>query len=799
CPDVPAILQGNSEFMKLSLRRSSLLSDPEGNAKAIAALDRSAVRCVSMHVLACDETAIEYCQEDEVMSFDVTVKRSTARRRRARVGDSLEVELVNKASTVAGQELDEERVLSASKDTLPGSTQADSDGAQAKLLAFFTSLCDDEASARESLEQEEMMSVLPLLFENTMDREKIDRNNIEEEHAISEVKLKREMEEGIERIREAAALQAHESREAFCSDESLRREEIERTEAEERGALDVEAVQVSEHLDRENVEQEEARELENLHIVALEGEKAVKFLDDLNGFLGTEMRERSIIESEEMDESVNIAQTNLLQTEMYFRQLVEKDAEDVLTSIMKALGEWNRQVELQMEQLQEVVKAERHGRSCLVEEEKSLIDELMLREEEEVIIMERTQRMIGQQLDIIRSEEEERQNDIEKGESEEWETLKLQSDAELMLLNCIAELSASEHDTRYAIVNDEEEGIKNLLDEVANMEVHAKYAQEEREAEEQEIQQKKRKQDATTLLKSVVFAYRTRRRLANRFVNRKVHEYKNAFANTLRTEFMARNEIIGEEREERQQMQEAKDAFVSSMQKLSNKSLALLEKEEDDARHQLIDDCMFQLYQLQRASRKVLAKQQAPPSLKDLQEFEERENGIGSAAVNSVAKTKIITPLKNEAGNINEDDGVDEDEVEEDDDAVIESGKYKGYALDPIGTFLLQYERDLRRFRASLERSRQSVAVEHDLLKKTRDTATRDMVNGGTGALWIPARPLPLSDLVRGPSAQYRRGRIVDARGQRPASKMTDVNGMIVTPTESPLSFEGFVKQGRSF
>ncbi|ORC89836.1 uncharacterized protein TM35_000101040, partial [Trypanosoma theileri] len=31
CPDVPAILQGNSEFMKLSLRRSSLLSDPEGN------------------------------------------------------------------------------------------------------------------------------------------------------------------------------------------------------------------------------------------------------------------------------------------------------------------------------------------------------------------------------------------------------------------------------------------------------------------------------------------------------------------------------------------------------------------------------------------------------------------------------------------------------------------------------------------------------------------------------------------------------------------------------------------------
>ncbi|KAH9582329.1 CLU domain [Trypanosoma melophagium] len=825
CPDVPAILQANSEFMKLTQRRSTLLSDPEANARAIAALDRSAVRCVSMHVLACDETAIEFCQEDEVMSFDVTVKRSTLWRRRARVFGSSEIDDVKKATGMEKEAGDEERDLSASKEITIGSIEAYVDTAQANLLAFFSSLGDDETRARESLEreeelerlvtltkgiemletlyrewlmQEEVMGVLSVLAEHTMNGERKDRSAIEEEQAISVTKLKSEMEKDMMRALETAELQAQEAREAFCTDESLRREELQRTETEERGALNVEAVQIPEHLDRENVEKSEAEEREKLRVTAVEGEKAVIFLDDLNGVLGTEMRERSKIECEEIDESKNLLQTNLFQAEMYFRQLVEKNAEDVFISIRKSLDEWNRQVEVQMKQLQEVVVAERDERRSLVEEEKSLRDKMLLNEEEEVILMERTQRMTGQQLDIIRSEEEKRQSDIEKSESEEWELLKLQSQAELTILKSVADLLASEHEARYAIVNGEEENIKALLDEVANMEVHAKYAQEEREAEEQEVQQKKRKQDATTLLKSVVFAYRTRRRLANRFVNRKVHEYKNAFANTLRTEFMARNAISNAERGERQQIYETRDALVSSMQKLSNKSLTLLEKEEDDARHQLIDDCMFQLGQLQRASRKLFAKQYAqPPSLKDLQEFEERQNGIGSEAVNSTAKTKI-TPLKNEQRDMNGDEGIDDDEVEEDDAAVIESGKYKGYVLDPIGTFLLQYERDLRRFRAFLERSRQIVAVEHDLLKKARDTATQEMVHGGTGALWIPARPLPLSDLVRGPSAQYRRGRIVDARGQRP-SRMTDVSGRIVTPTESPPSFEGFVRQGRPF
>ncbi|EPY15227.1 hypothetical protein STCU_12226 [Strigomonas culicis] len=89
--------------------------------------------------------------------------------------------------------------------------------------------------------------------------------------------------------------------------------------------------------------------------------------------------------------------------------------------------------------------------------------------------------------------------------------------------------------------------------------------------------------------------------------------------------------------------------------------------------------------------------------------------------------------------------------------AAKERDQYRGFELDEIGRFLLSYERDLLQLKQSILSKRQRIALEHDLLKETRDKAAQDIQRTGSGATWVPARPLPLSDLVRGPSVQYKK------------------------------------------
>ncbi|GET87533.1 hypothetical protein, conserved [Leishmania tarentolae] len=81
--------------------------------------------------------------------------------------------------------------------------------------------------------------------------------------------------------------------------------------------------------------------------------------------------------------------------------------------------------------------------------------------------------------------------------------------------------------------------------------------------------------------------------------------------------------------------------------------------------------------------------------------------------------------------------------------------RYKGFELDALGRFLFDYENDINHMQTALANFRRSVAIVHDQLKDARERAAQEIVRGGTGAMWVHARPLPLADLVRGPSTQF--------------------------------------------
>lgn len=78
--------------------------------------------------------------------------------------------------------------------------------------------------------------------------------------------------------------------------------------------------------------------------------------------------------------------------------------------------------------------------------------------------------------------------------------------------------------------------------------------------------------------------------------------------------------------------------------------------------------------------------------------------------------------------------------------------QYRGYELDPIGRFLLDYERELRKLRDNISHHRQAAAVEHDRLKDIRDAAAQQVARVVPREVIVSARPKPLSDLVRGPN-----------------------------------------------
>ncbi|KAH8609255.1 hypothetical protein ERJ75_001221500 [Trypanosoma vivax] len=432
------------------------------------------------------------------------------------------------------------------------------------------------------------------------------------------------------------------------------------------------------------------------------------------------------------------------------------------------------------EEMLDLLNLEALSRSRLSDEERYCRDHILLEGEDEEIVIENTRRF-NEKLDLLVADEVGARFCVEEGREEEMCKMKAELSAMLKLQEKISDLLARESEARDIVLCCEKEDF-GLIAQLWVTDYNAVLEGEEEREKLRTIEEEAQAREACAVIKSVVFAYRARRRLANRFLSRKVHERKNAIEDLHAAEHTARLAIMEEEGMDHARLLEARDSAAVHILRLGLKPLLELEKEEDNVRHQLIDDCMFDLNNLHRAARKIVARQkEQAPSLLQLLDFEKQDDALRNATSNTGSGENCGSPLPGPHGFCESDEdaevGEELEENEEDYDNIVESGMYKGYTLDSIGAFLLQYERDLRRMRSFLEKNRNAMVAEHDLLKKSRDNATQDIVHASSGgSLWIPTRPLPLSDLVRGPSAQFRRGYIADARGQRPTLKTTDTD-----------------------
>ncbi|PWV01733.1 Flagellar Member 3 [Trypanosoma cruzi] len=907
CADLPVSMEADNESLNLLRRRSSLLSDAFGNSRAIDYIDRSLRRRVSLLALSPEETTIEFCQESEVVAFDVRMNRNVGKHRRLRhttaanqrdggdvrgaVRNEGEAALEEQGakSRVEGVELGSELALKAGENLaavlVDGEEEVERRTIQQEEVLRRVEHCLSavdacEAASREGLMMDEKSALYAQLLSSMMEQEELARNVVDNDHDNAMMKLLHE-----KAAEEASVCRNEELAAALCGmigEESDDRTRLQKSEENKRNALLDEWLQLEESdlrklvelnevqlldelmleesdsrrkaalgetdresyrarenlcdeesLDRNRLHDVESGEMDDLHKMALTERHSIISKATIEELCDAEAQGRIGITANEEEGDVELGIMKLVGDEMLLRQEIEEEGEHLLASTTNAFDELcklmdtlnemllavgstegeeraklmdeenkaREQITLEVEEgkatardrtintlnelLLTVKKAEREERAKLMDEENITRGEALLEAEKEEIELRRRRKM-EEELHFAMDEEKKCRDVIFANEQEDINLLRRELEVAIAVEESVAKMIGSEEEARRSIGDTEEYEWGQLQEEVGKASLEAIRAQEERETVEKEAQQMKRRQDAQALIKSVVFAYRIRRRLANRFQNRKAQENKNAIAEILRMEFNTRSAICDEERLECQKIDEAKRSLISLTGTRAARTIAELEKEEDDARHELMDDFAFHLSQLQRASRKALAKRQdLIPSLKQLQEFEENEDRMHATTMFTATGRKVGLPLSDDTG--------DEGDEEEEFDTPLTTGKYKGYTLDSIGTFLLQYERDLQRFKASLEKHRVIVAADHDMLKKARDNATQDMVHGGTGALWIPTRPLPLSDLVRGPSAQYRRGRIVDARGQRPVSRMTDAGGRAATPSDVHF-FDGLVK-----
>ncbi|RNE96931.1 putative calpain cysteine peptidase, partial [Trypanosoma rangeli] len=864
--EVPVTVEADNGLSRLLRRRSSMLGAASDVSRSVASTDKNSLRRVSLLPVSLDENKIEVCQESEVVTFEVRMKRSVGRHRRARgvaaaaatadveagdegrtsVANVDDVEVVEGGAVRSvgsdgaahGAPITAQEVLSADAldaEEAAGRKMVERDEALEHVEHYLGVLDKCEEAARDVLKKEEQSTSYAQLLLSLVEREALARDAVEKEYEAALACLTSEkaaVEASICRDQMMAAVV-----DEVVNSEFSERAQLQHAEGEERAALHVEQLQLMEDHLRQLVEfdmtqsvealarehativakleaeeseaaarrlweglcEEEAQDREHLHRVENEEREAlydtvmveknsVTLTSAMKELCEAEGHERTAIVATEEEGYASLEIMKLIGDEMLLRQEIIAEAEHMLDSNEGIFNDQHKLLNA-LEMLQAVKGTERAERAKLVEEEVNARGNALLEAEEEEIALRRKEKM-AENVCLVLGDEMARRDEIVADEEEDRVSLGRQQAASLVLQQSIVVLVESEEEARKSIGGTEGSEFGALQVETRKAAEEALTAQEEREVVEREVQQTQRRQDAQQLIKSVVFAYRIRRRLANRLLNRKVQEYKNAFADTLRMELCARSAIGDEERSERQQIDEAKNSLLSLTTESTVQTIAELETEEDDNRHQLIDDFMFHHSQLRRASRKVLAKEQeSMPTLRHLQELEAKEDRIHSKMTSPIAQ-RFKLPLS--------DTGEDGEEEDEDEDVPLKTGKYKGYTLDSIGTFLLQYEQDLRRFKASLEKNRMAVAAEHDLLKRSRDSATQDMVHGGTEALWIPTRPLPLSDLVRGPSAQYRRGRILDARGKSSSSHTTDSDRR-VTMLIDGSSFDGTVKQGRPF
>ncbi|KAG5504314.1 hypothetical protein JIQ42_06146 [Leishmania sp. Namibia] len=228
-----------------------------------------------------------------------------------------------------------------------------------------------------------------------------------------------------------------------------------------------------------------------------------------------------------------------------------------------------------------------------------------------------------------------------------------------------------------------------------------------------------------------------RKKLQNRLANRRRDILKQGVSRILAEEFTERRSILGDEYVQRQGLHDQYSCAVPMALLDDPVDLALqqLVMAEESERGNILGDYMVARDAIERAEHKQFLKKntlvsvsEAPLSSDDDEVGETPLSGFlhgtESALTAGDRKTRFRT-------------------------------RYKGFEIDALGRFLLNYEKDLNYMQTMLTDFRRYVAMVHDQLKVVRDRAAQEVVRGGTGAMWVPARPLPLADLVRGPSTQY--------------------------------------------
>ncbi|KPI82843.1 hypothetical protein ABL78_8146 [Leptomonas seymouri] len=242
---------------------------------------------------------------------------------------------------------------------------------------------------------------------------------------------------------------------------------------------------------------------------------------------------------------------------------------------------------------------------------------------------------------------------------------------------------------------------------------------------------------ASLRLQRIGRGYLLRWRLQRRLQNRRRDLFKQGVTRILADEFTHRRELVGEEYLARRGTYERMNTPVAVA--LNGRPLAPVLQdllvEEERLRRGILDDYAAIHDAIERAEHKQFLKhtsaiftpEQSDPSEEEESEGFQSPEMLRHAGSVWSAHRRDNTPRR----------------------------RYKGFELDALGRFLLDYESDLNRMQIELADFRRQVAFEHDQIKDVRDRAAQEVVRGGTGAMWVPARPLPLSDLVRGPSAQY--------------------------------------------
>ncbi|KAG5509031.1 hypothetical protein GH5_06258 [Leishmania sp. Ghana 2012 LV757] len=228
-----------------------------------------------------------------------------------------------------------------------------------------------------------------------------------------------------------------------------------------------------------------------------------------------------------------------------------------------------------------------------------------------------------------------------------------------------------------------------------------------------------------------------RKKLQNRLANRRRDILKQGINRILAEEFTERRSILGDEYVQHQSLHDQYSCAVPMALFDDPVDLALqqLVMAEESERGSILGDYMVARDAIERAEHKQFLKKNTLVSASDAPLSSDDDevgetplsgflHGTESALMAGIRKARFRT-------------------------------RYKGFELDALGRFLLNYEKDLNHMQTMLTDFRRYVAMVHDQLKVVRDRAAQEVVRGGTGAMWVPARPLPLADLVRGPSTQY--------------------------------------------